>query len=116
MANAVDVGKGYVQAVNDKDIDTLLGYFREDGVLYHPFGTFEGHEKISEFYTGLVFHADTEVTLTSATGDERMSALELVGVSPQAPDDPQYACDVFQLDEQGKLETLRIYYLNTAGS
>ena len=66
MARAVEVGKGYVQAVNDKDIDSLLGYFREDGVLCHPFGTFEGHAKISEFYTGLVFHADTEVTLPRA--------------------------------------------------
>ena len=115
MGKAVELGKGYVQAVNDKDIDTLLGYFREDGVLYHPFGTFEGPDKIAEFYTGLVFHADTEVTLNSACGDDNMSALELVGISPQAPDDPQYACDIFKLDDTGKLETLRIYYLNTVG-
>lgn len=115
MSKAVEIGKAYVQAVNDKDIDALLSYFEEDGVLYHPFGTFEGHEKISEFYTGLVFHADTDVTLTGATGDEAMSCLELIGISPQAPDQPQYACDVFRLNDAGKIETLRIYYLNTAG-
>lgn len=116
MSKAVEVGKEYIEAINCKDIDRLLTCFCEDGILYHPFGIFEGLEKIAEFYTELVFHADTEVTLTSAFGDDRMSAVELVGVSPQAPDDPQYACDIFSLDDSGKITSLNIYYRNTAGA
>ena len=115
MSRAVEIGKAYVQAVNDKDIDTLLGYFASSGVLQHPFGSFEGPEKISEFYTGLVFHADTEVSLGACCGNDHMAALELVGISPQAPDSPQYACDIFQLNDAGKITSLKVYYLNTVG-
>ncbi len=115
MSKALEVGRAYIDAVNNKDIDALLNNFAEDGMLNHPFGKFEGHEKISEFYTGLVFHADTDVSVVSSTGDDRISAFELIGVSPQAPDDPQYACDIFKLNDAGKVSSLTIYYLNTAG-
>ncbi len=115
MSRALEVGKAYVAAVNDKDLDTLLGYFEPDGVLQHPFGTFEGHVAIGEFYSGLVFHADTEVSFAGGCGDEHMAALELVGISPQAPDTPQYACDIFQVNDGGKISSLKVYYLNTVG-
>ena len=115
MSKAQELGRAYIDAVNDKDIDTLLGFFAADGVLEHPFGTFQGPEKIAEFYTGIVFHADTVVTAGSSCGDDLMAALELVGVSPQAPDQPQLACDIFQLNEAGKITSLRVYYLNSAG-
>ncbi len=102
----------YVDGINRKDLDALLALFADDAELLHPYGLFQGRDKLAEFYGGLVMHADTRLTAQREAAEGAICALEVVGVSPQAPDKPQYAMDVFEVNAQGKIQSLAIYYRN----
>jgi ketosteroid isomerase-like protein len=114
-ALAKGAARAYVAAINEKDLAALLALFREDGELVHPFGTFTGRAKLEEFYGGIVMHADTALTAGKLVGEDNVAVIEVTGVSPQAPDNPQYALDMFEVDAEGKIIRLSIYYLNSAG-
>ena len=115
MSRAAEAVDTYVDAVNTKNIEKMLALFAEDGVLVHPIGTFEGHEKLRQFYEGIVMKADTKLSVGLRASEGNVAIAEVTGVSPHAPDDPQYACDVFQVDEAGRVKHLAIYYRNMAG-
>lgn len=102
----------YVQAINGKQLDRLLALFADDGELVHPFGVFAGQASLSEFYGGLVMPADTQLTVLREAAEGRVCCIEVMGVSPQAPDRPQYAIDLFEVNAQGQVQSLSIYYRN----
>ena len=110
-----DVVDAYCDAINAKDLDALLALFADDAVLQHPIGTFEGPAKLREFYGGIVMKADTKLTVGARAADGNVAIAEVTGVSPAAPDQPQHACDVFCLDDDGRVSRLSIYYRNSAG-
>lgn len=103
---------GYASAINAQDLDALIALFADDGELVHPFGVFAGRQKLAEFYGGLVMPAATKLTVTRTITEGNCCTLEVVGVSPQAPDKPQYAVDIFEVDGAGLITSLRIYYRN----
>lgn len=102
----------YIQAINGKQLDSLLALFADDGELVHPFGVFTGKASLAEFYGGLVMPADTQLTVLREATEGRVCCIEVVGVSPQAVDKPQYAIDLFEVNAQGRVQNLSIYYRN----
>lgn len=104
--------RAYCDCINRKDLEGLLAIFSEDGELVHPFGVFSGKPKLAEFYGGLVMLADTQLTVTREAAEGTLCTIEVVGISPQAPDKPQYAVDLFEVDAQGLVKNLSIYYRN----
>ena len=102
----------YVECINSKNLPKLLALFAEDGALNHPFGYFQGKQKLEEFYGGLVMKADTQLSVGRLAAEGRVCSVEVKGVSPQAPDKAQYAVDVFEVNEQGLVKELAIYYRN----
>jgi len=107
-ANAISL----FEAINRKDLAAVLDHYADDGKVTHPFGEFEGKEKLEEFYGGLVLKADTQLSFGRVAAENNFCAVELIAVSPQAPDTPQYAFDMVEFDEAGKIRHLSVYYLN----
>jgi len=102
----------YVECINTKNLERLLALFAEDGVLTHPFGVFAGKAKLAEFYGGLIMLMDTQLTTGRISAEGNVCTIEVVGRSPQAPDKAQYAIDLFEVNEQGLVKELAIYYRN----
>lgn len=102
----------YVAAINNKNIENLMAIFSDDAELVHPFGVFSGKQKLVEFYGGLVMLADTKLTVARESAENNICCVEVIGVSPQAPDKPQYAVDLFELNDEGLVKNLSIYYRN----
>jgi hypothetical protein len=102
----------YVDCINTKDLPRLLALFADDGQLNHPFGLFQGKAKLEEFYGGLVMLADTQLSTGRIAAEGNVCSIEVMGVSPQAPDKAQYAIDLFEVNEQGLVKELAIYYRN----
>lgn len=102
----------YVDCINSKDLDGLLAIFAEDAELIHPFGVFAGKAALAEFYGGLVMLADTRLSVAREAAENAVCCVEVIGLSPQAPDKPQYAIDLFEVNEQGQVKNLSIYYRN----
>lgn len=102
----------YVEAINGKQLEVLLDLFAGDGTLEHPFGHFAGRKALSDFYGGLVMLADTQLSIRSELAEGQACAVEVVAISPQAPDKPQYALDLFEVNAAGKVQRLSIYYRN----
>lgn len=102
----------YVECINTKNLPRLLALFAEDGALNHPFGYFQGKAKLEEFYGGLVMKADTQLTVGRIAAEGKVCTVEVTGRSPQAPDKAQYAIDLFEVNEQGLVKELAIYYRN----
>ncbi len=102
----------YVEAINTKNLDQLLALFADNGELIYPFGVFSGKQKLAEFYGGLVMLADTTLTIARESAENTVCCIEVIGISPQAPDKPQYAIDLFEVNEAGLVKNLSIYYRN----
>lgn len=102
----------YVECINSKDLETLMSLFAEDGKLVHPYGVFEGKDKLAEFYGGLVMVADTHLSIGRVAAEGCVCSIEVIGISPQAPDKPQYAIDLFEVNDAGLVCELAIYYRN----
>lgn len=102
----------YVDAINNKNLESLMSIFSDDAELVHPFGVFSGKQKLVEFYGGLVMLADTKLTVARESAENTICCIEVIGISPQAPDKPQYAVDLFEVNEIGLVKNLSIYYRN----
>jgi hypothetical protein len=102
----------YINCINTKNLDGLLAIFSDDAELVHPFGVFSGKQKLVEFYGGLIMHADTKLSVGRESAENSVCCVEVVGISPQAPDRPQYAIDLFEVNAEGLVKNLSIYYRN----
>lgn len=100
----------YVEHINAKALQPLLDLFADNAKLIHPYGLFEGKDKLAEFYGGLVMLADTSLSVTSVTSEANRSVIAVTAVSPQAPGKAQYALDLFTVNEVGLIVELAIYY------
>ena len=58
------VARGYVDAVNRKDLETILSYYADDAEIHEPFGKapLKGKEALREFYTHVIARAHMEIT------------------------------------------------------
>lgn len=100
----------YVEHINAKNLPPLMDLFAESAHLVHPYGLFEGREKLAEFYGGLVMLADTSLSVSSVTSEANRCVIAVTATSPQAPGKAQYALDLFSVDEAGLIVELAIYY------
>ncbi len=98
----------YVDAINRRDSDALMGLFAPDATLHHPTGTYRGHHEIREFYERLVFLAEVTVEIRRLIAADTIAMAELSGSSPFATV-PTQVLDVFEVDSNGKIVNLAIY-------
>ena len=112
------VPAGYMEAVNARSLDGLRTLFRDDVVLHHPMGLFEGRELVVGFYENAVFRAKTQLSGDGPvlTGGSTV-AQQMLGRFPEdngfgmaIPD--QRAMDLFDCDADGRVATITIYYLS----
>lgn len=108
----------YMDAVNAQSLAGLAAIFREDVVLHHPMGLFEGRELVLGFYENAVFRARTNLSGDGPvlTGG-RTVAQQMLGRFPEdngfgMPIPDQRAMDLFECDVDGCVATITIYYLS----
>ena len=99
------------EALNNADIEAALSAYAESAVLNHPFGRFSGKQAIRDFYTGTVLAAKTVVTVGATLEQGQACGVQLTAVSPLAPDNQQRAFDYIEVDEDGLIKELTVYYL-----
>lgn len=75
-------------------------------------GLLQASGRREEFYGGLVIKADTQMQVTRVLAEGKLCTVELEARSPQEPDKAQYAIDLFQVNAQGLIEDVSIYYRN----
>jgi ketosteroid isomerase-like protein len=102
------VAAEYVAAVNAGDLELLEALFAADAVLEHPAGVFSGSGSIVSFYRESVLGLGTTLTRVSSTGDGGRCVLEVVGHSPLG-EEVVHACDIFDVDDEGRIVSLRVY-------
>ena len=111
-----DIPRHYIDAVNMQDIAAMESILANDVLMNHPMGTFKGKAEVLEFYALTVFKAKT---VLSARGPALVASdrvcVEILGVFP--PDNgfgvaipDQYAIDLFQFNQAGKVVAIDIYY------
>ncbi len=98
----------YVDAINRRDGDALMGLFAPNARLHHPTGTYRGHAEIRDFYERLVFVAEVTVTIRRLVASGDVAIAELIGSSPFAAA-PTRVVDVFEVGADGKIVELAIY-------
>lgn len=98
-------------ALNNSDIETAMSVYADDAVLTHPFGRFEGKDAIKDFYAGTVLAAKTVLTVGATLEQGQACGVQLTAVSPQAPEHPQRAFDYIEVNADGLVAELSVYYL-----
>ena len=88
-----------------------IGRIRKD-ILERTILENKGKEQLEQFYGGLVLKADTHLSFGKIVTENNCCVVELIAVSPQAPDRPQYAIDIVEMNAAGKIQCLSVYYRN----
>ncbi|HKO98045.1 MAG TPA: nuclear transport factor 2 family protein [Pyrinomonadaceae bacterium] len=107
--------KAYFAALSTMNIPAILRTFAEDAVTYDPVGTpaNNGHKKIEEFFE-TVTAAFKEVGLTEneifIAGNGAAVKWTGRGVSKQGRSVKFEGIDTFEINESGKIQTLRAYW------
>ena len=105
------VGERYVAAINAEDGTALMALFAEGAVLHHPLGTFTGREEMLGFYTDVVFAGKAQTEIVTSCVEEHREWIEIEATSPLGdPGNRVHAADVFDLDGEGLVQRLAIYY------
>jgi len=102
----------YVEAINANDLEALIALFAPDAEMIHPFGVYVGHDDLREFYGDMVLPAETRITVLRQVAEGPVAVIEIEARSPHAPEQPQHAVDLFEVDGQGRIAALRVYYRN----
>ena len=101
----------YVEAVNARDVEALVGLFAPHATLSHPLGTFTGANDIGTFYRHVVVAGQADVTAGAVLSEGTLVMAEISATSALDPNGTTaYAIDVFRLDEQGLVVKLEVYY------
>ena len=108
------VAEDYIAAVNAADIEALLALFSEKAQLRNPIGTFDGKEAIRAFYEGVVFRSKVHATVSKILSGDGHTMMEMYAETPFRPDYRAWAVDVFDLDAEGLVTKLWIYYVELA--
>lgn len=105
----------YADAINARDPDSLAALFADGAVLDHPVGRYEGVDAIRGFYRDVVLAGEAVVSVGRTVSQESAAGSTVVAwVSATSPLDPSagaaHAIDVFDLDGDGRIVALEIYY------
>ena len=107
--------KAYFKALRDMDEQAWVNTFALDAVSHDPVGALpiEGHQKLSEFFQ-TIMAAFKEVGLTEdqvfIAGNEAAVKWTGRGVSRQGRDVKFEGIDVIEVNESGKIQTVRAYW------
>jgi len=112
IERALEAAEAYVQSINAGDLDALIGLFAPEATLMHPFGDYAGHDALREFYGDMVLPAETKLTVHRRLAEGALAVIEVSALSPHAPETPQFAIDLFEVDAEGKITSLCVYYRN----
>ncbi len=107
----MSVVDSYIAAVNSADEDAIAVLLADGAVLRHPFGTYEGVEAILGFYRDVVFAGQAQTEITRQATTDGIAWAQIEATSPiGTPGNRTYAVDVFELDPDGRIRQLEIYY------
>jgi predicted SnoaL-like aldol condensation-catalyzing enzyme len=106
----MSVAEGYVEAVNNADSAALLALFAEDATLTHPVGTDQGHDEIADFHTDVIFAGQVRMNLVRSIEQGNIVVAQLEGSSPLSEDTTIHTVDIFEVNKDGLVQTLDIYY------
>ena len=102
--------EAYVEHVNARDADALLGLFAADALLLAAGGqTLQGSEEIRAFYESAVFPPAPVVRAVRFIEQGDTCAMELEATTSAAPDLTAHLIDVLTVDAAGAITRLAIY-------
>lgn len=107
--------KAYFEATRSMDQQAWVNTFAEDAVTYDPVGALptRGHEKLGEFFQTITA-AFKEVGLTAdqvfVAGNSAAVKWTGRGVSKQGRKVHFEGIDVFEVNEDGRIQTLHAYW------
>jgi ketosteroid isomerase-like protein len=119
VAADADVLASLLAAFNAHDLDRIMGFFADDCVLEtprgeHPWGTrFEGaaavREGLAQRFSGLpdVHYGEDEHWVCGSNGVSRWL---LTGTTPDGDQVRVRGCDIFDLDEDGRIRRKDSYW------
>jgi steroid Delta-isomerase len=106
----MSVAERYLDAVNKADAAALLALFADDATLTHPVGTDQGHTEIADFHTDVIFAGQVTMTLARNIEHGNIEVAQFEGASPLNEDTTVHTVDIFELNDNGLIQTLDIYY------
>jgi steroid delta-isomerase len=107
--------KAYFAATRAMDARAWVNTFAEDAISYDPVGAppIEGHQKLGEFFQAIT-NAFKEVGLTEdqvfIIANSAAVKWTGEGVSKQGRDVYFEGIDIFEVNEAGKIQSLRAYW------
>ncbi len=107
MTSSHPIVDAYTSAVNARDLDALLGIFREDAVFHNRTGEFSGHDEIAGFAREVIFTGDGVLSAGEVLSDGNLVMAEVI--VRRGADEVGRALDVFRLVD-GKVSDLTIFY------
>lgn len=107
-----EIAATYVQAINERSRAQLEALFVPDAVLNHPSGTYRGIAEICEMYETATFPGKPELRALRVLIDNLTVMVEVEARNaPGRPGATIRAIDLFDLDAEGRVETLDVFYL-----
>ncbi|MFJ5453339.1 nuclear transport factor 2 family protein [Pectobacterium jejuense] len=73
-ATALNIARLYVEAIVNKDIDTIVSISNEDVVCTSPIGQITGSERFRHFHAGFA-QMTTKLTVLAVYGDEQQAVV-----------------------------------------
>jgi steroid Delta-isomerase len=107
--------KTYFEAIRAMDQQAWVNTFAEDAVSYDPVGALptEGHKKLGEFFQAIcgafktVGMTEDDVFIAANSAAVKWTGR---GTSKQGRDVHFEGIDIFEVNEAGKIQTLRAYW------
>ncbi len=98
----------YVDAMNQGDIEAMMGLFAEGAVMRHPTGVYADADAIRAFFLEIAFGNDARLHPICEVEGEGVAWLEAEADSRVTPG-RQRVVDVFRLDHNGDITDLGVY-------
>jgi len=117
-----DVVLEYFRRLNEGDVERVLELFAADAVIEDPVGSVprEGAEALREYYEITIEQARCRVTVGTPVGaqDGTSVAIPVTGtlVALQDPEQREVSIDcvdIFEVDDEGRIHDLRVYWGTT---
>ena len=112
MPSPADVPAAYVRAINERSRAQLDALFAPDAVLNHPSGSYVGIAAIGEMYETATFPGEPDLRVRRVLIDGSTVMVEVEARNaPGRPGATIRAIDLFELDADGRVKTLDVFYL-----
>lgn len=112
MHPARAAAESYLSTINAGDLEGLLALFAPHAVVHHPLGTFEGADRLREFYGTFIIPARPVMTGSGWVAEGRICAFELEALTEGRR---TFALDHLTVDDDGAITRMAIAYRSQPG-